>query len=488
MRALNDDGKAKKTLGKSPATFLGNFFPKLLARTSSSIRIEAPKSGGADFTRPNEGAKFKRALDNARNAEALEDAVTLIKDKFFAESNKGQQARKEADVLELAATLAKGTSPFPLTPQRVVEFGAALKGADYKSGEQYLGALRLAHMERDHPVTPALKRAFDLTRRALIRDKGKANRAPEFQIEEFGDDVNEHDLVDDALAFPALTYSLAVAFMLRRCELEKLRWEDVHLAPDSTQVTLHIKESKNDQQGQGVKRTLGCTCRSSPATCPVECVKKLKERFLKAGLLEPKQEKTWITSTTQGNRAVKSQIVTAWQRAAGRPLQGHSARRSGTMFYVRAGLTIAEVTYFGRWHSDLVFQYGEEAWETRPANYGTMAHPRAIGVAQEASRREGQCPQRAHRTHDRPHLYQQLADHLHRRSPSKSAQMDQGVGPLQSGPPPRRWNRFVRYVEDQMRLDLCKSLPLHPHGAATTGNPKLREMQAEYQWDPRQAK
>ena len=55
------------------------------------------------------------------------------------------------------------------------------------------------------------------------------------------------------------------------------------------------------------------------------------------------------------------------------------------MFYVRAGLTIAEVTYLGRWHSDLVFQYGEEAWETRPANYGTMAQPRAIETAQEAS-------------------------------------------------------------------------------------------------------
>ena len=244
MRALSDDGKAKRTLGKSPATFLGNFVPKPLARTSSSTGTEAPHPGGADVTRPNEGAKFKRALDIARNTEALEDAVALIKVKFFAESNKGPQARKEADVLELAEALAKGTGPFPLTPQRVVEFGAALKGADYKSGEQYLGVLRLAHLERDHPVTPALKTAFDLTRRALIRDKGKANRAPEFQIEEFGDNKNEHNLADDALAFPALTYSLAVAFMLRRCELEKLKWEDVYLAPDGTQVTLHSRSQR----------------------------------------------------------------------------------------------------------------------------------------------------------------------------------------------------------------------------------------------------
>ena len=46
------------------------------------------------------------------------------------------------------------------------------------------------------------------------------------------------------------------------------------------------------------------------------------------------------------------------------------------MFYVRAGLTIAEVTYLGRWHSDLVFQYGEEAWEGRPMNEGSQGDPK----------------------------------------------------------------------------------------------------------------
>ena len=44
-----------------------------------------------------------------------------------------------------------------ITPSRVLEFGAALLEAKYHSAEQYLGALRLAHVERDHAVTHVLK-------------------------------------------------------------------------------------------------------------------------------------------------------------------------------------------------------------------------------------------------------------------------------------------------------------------------------------------
>ena len=39
----------------------------------------------------------------------------------------------------------------------MLEFGAALLEAKYHSAEQYLGALRLAHVERDHAVTHVLK-------------------------------------------------------------------------------------------------------------------------------------------------------------------------------------------------------------------------------------------------------------------------------------------------------------------------------------------
>ena len=124
-----------------------------------------------------------------------------------------------------------------------------------------------------------------------------------------------------------------------------MRWEDVTVAPDGSQVTLHIRKSKTDQKGVGVHRTLGCTCRSCPASCRVELtkLKALAKAFDKA-CLSTSDGKAWLTSSTEGKQIVEDKLVRAWERAAGKPLRGHSARRSGTMFYVRAGLSIMQVT------------------------------------------------------------------------------------------------------------------------------------------------
>ena len=376
VRRLGDDKKHKLTLGRSPAVFLG-----------PTLRWPCQKTAGSKPTTPppetcllpvtNNGTKFGKALDVARDKTFLAEAVVDLKAKFYADSNKGPQARKEADVLELLATLTDGKQAFPLTPQLVLEFGATLQAAGYRSGEQYLGVLKLAHVERDHQVTPALKRAFDLTKRALARDKAKANRAPEFQAGDFPFEAVTHDLVPNELAFPMLTYCLALAFMLRRCELEQLRWGD--LTWNDTQVTLLLRKSKTDQAAKGVRRTLGCTCRSAPATCPVELVKELAAATDKA-FPGARGDHSWVACSTEGNQVVKEKLVAAWSRAAGQTLRGHSPRRSGTMFYVRGGLSIAEVTYLGRWHSNLVFQYGEEAWEGRPMNKGCPQMAASPGV------------------------------------------------------------------------------------------------------------
>ena len=368
LRRLDGDRKHRLMLGRSPALFLG---PTLqpTGRKRVGTELTTPAAETVLFPATNNGAKFNKALDVARNKEALADAVDDLKAKFYSDSNKAPQARKEADVVELLSTLTAGQQAFPLRPQLVVEFGAALQAAGYKSGEQYLGVLKLAHVERDHPVTPALKRAFDLTKRALARDKAKANRAPEFQAEDFPFDAMIHDLVPNELAFPKLTYCLALAFMLRRCELEQMRWSDLDW--NDSQVTLLIPKSKTDQAGKGVKRTLGCTCRSCPTTCPVELVKNLAAEMDRA-LPGHRFNRAWVACTTEGNQVIKEKLVAAWSRAAGTTLRGHSPRRSGTMFYVRGGLSIAEVTYLGRWHSNLVFQYGEEAWEGRPMNRGCL--------------------------------------------------------------------------------------------------------------------
>ena len=54
-------------------------------------------------------------------------------------------------------------------------------------------------------------------------------------------------------------------------------------------------------------------------------------------------------------------------------LTGHSARRSGAMWYARKGLPVHEIGLLGRWKSSAVFRYIEEALQEIPLNTNVMA-------------------------------------------------------------------------------------------------------------------
>ena len=47
---------------------------------------------------------------------------------------------------------------------------------------------------------------------------------------------------------------------------------------------------------------------------------------------------------------------------------GHSTRRSGALQYIRQGWAVPHVGYLGRWKSNVILQYAEEALETIAAN------------------------------------------------------------------------------------------------------------------------
>ena len=47
---------------------------------------------------------------------------------------------------------------------------------------------------------------------------------------------------------------------------------------------------------------------------------------------------------------------------------GHSARRTGALTYIRQGWAIPQVAYLGRWKSNVIYSYAEEALETMPVN------------------------------------------------------------------------------------------------------------------------
>ena len=75
-----------------------------------------------------------------------------------------------------------------------------------------------------------------------------------------------------------------------------------------------------------------------------------------------------LFGTAEGLKASKASMVNAWEALLYGHARGHSARRSGAMFYVRQGMTIQDLAYLGRWKSNAVLRYAEEALETQPVN------------------------------------------------------------------------------------------------------------------------
>ena len=89
-----------------------------------------------------------------------------------------------------------------------------------------------------------------------------------------------------------------------------------------------------------------------------------------------------------GNGKVKDKhaVVDGWRAALGargaadpatRAVTGHSARQSGAEMLARAGWHLWQVHYMGRWASDAVAGYVEEAWAERTADWTGPAGPGA---------------------------------------------------------------------------------------------------------------
>ena len=70
-------------------------------------------------------------------------------------------------------------------------------------------------------------------------------------------------------------------------------------------------------------------------------------------------------------------MVEGRARVAGEGIQGHSARRTGAMNYVRLGMPIQELAFLGRWKSSVVLTYAEDILQSEPANK-SISNPKVL--------------------------------------------------------------------------------------------------------------
>ena len=145
-------------------------------------------------------------------------------------------------------------------------------------------------------------------------------------------------------------------------------------------VSIWLPKSKTDQRAAGVRRTLACCGKK---TCLDLCPWRLACKVLKAARKKGFFGSTPLFLGDKFKAVTKAGFVNAWKDMFGDDVSGHSPRRSGAMYYVRAGLPIQELAFLGRWRSSVVLCYAEEALQEKPMRAGhwfTPEEPKKVAV------------------------------------------------------------------------------------------------------------
>ena len=307
-----------------------------------------------------------QALIVARSSN-FDAVVHKFKKQYFSESSRKSRESKREVVAELAKTV-KGSNRFlPLNKDTVEGVSAAMREVGMKSGSQYLTELRLMHIEAGYEMHAWLERVFDLCKKGLEREKGPTKRAAAVKLEDVN--WNQRDLKVHKKGWPIRPFRAflwAAIWMLREIELRNMRTKHVKVRDSKKEVSIVLPLSKCDQQGEGVMRTLAC-CNHTPCKewCPYALAKMILAERCRSDMLGL----SWLFPSKWRQCTTKSGMIDSWKCNLGNEISGHSPRRSGAMHYVRAGLPIQELAFLGRWRSNVVLTYAEEALQETAVSF-----------------------------------------------------------------------------------------------------------------------
>ena len=324
---------------------------------------------GDDLEKPTTtvgAGSMKRALEVASSPTLREEGIKELKKNFWATSTLHVRKSRREEVLKLAVEVNQHQGPiFPLKEDVIIGVAAALKAAGMKSGDQYLNELKLWHVEQGFEQPAWMVRCIGLCKKALMRGRGPEKRAAELNPLDISEERWTWRPRDQTLYVrPALAFTWACVWMLREIELGNMRWKHVTTMENSRTVKIVLPISKTDQTGIGIRRTLTC-CGEKPChrMCPWSVWTEIEK-------LRPAKDlpEDMIFRDQKGKTLSKSKTVAGWKGLSNTLVSGHSARRSGAMAYVRAGLPIQELAFLGRWKSSVVLRYAEDALQEVPAN------------------------------------------------------------------------------------------------------------------------
>lgn len=262
--------------------------------------------------------------------------------------------------------LKAGGYPLPLTPSSLKFLVGTLKESGYKSAYIYLAEAKTLHVEKGHVWSHLLERNYKLCMGAAKRDTGPRKKAVEVPECEWTD----HRLLQSSpckgfkTLLPAHLFACGVHWMMREIELADLRSSCVKFDSANRMVTITWQHSKMDTEGRGIARTLQCICEEG---CDLRCPYAVLERLVNNATLKGAKD-GHLAFSEGGTGATKSEIVGDWRKLYGKAVSGHSTRRSGALQYIRKGWAVSQVGYLGRWKSNVILEYAQEALESLAVN------------------------------------------------------------------------------------------------------------------------
>ena len=317
--------------------------------------------------RVKKNEKWKKAIQTARifrlNRPQRDKSLQDFKEGYYANSSRRAKASVRKTVNKILLNLGtKGTAE-QWSEETLERVGAVLKKADYKAGVTYLSEYKQMLIEAGKTWSHRLQRTFGQVARALKRARGPVKKAAEVEEVEWMEacKIETNEELKGPVHRPALMFGFATVWMLREVELAAVHKEDIVINEKEKTVALTLRLTKCDQEAKGLKRTLQCCCPEEcnwSEPCPLAISKAALDNV-------PIEEDHLVHGDSEGI-IEKNQIIGAWRNLFGQNISGHSARRSGALQYIRRGWHVPQVAFLGRWKSDVILQYAEEALETMP--------------------------------------------------------------------------------------------------------------------------
>ena len=329
---------------------------------------------------PRGRGSLKRAI-GAAIPNCRMSSIAALQEDSYANSSQASQASLWNTWTTLAT--AWGLPPIPITRELLLSVGAS----GYRSHKNYFYKAAQVHREtlgQDIPPDPHL--LIQKILRSIKRGQGPTPFKDAFELELFHvplqrrlDITRTGHSFNDRFAARDITM-IACWWMLRGIEAAAARFQHIwfHETNITRFVYFTLPVQKNDPTGLCVTRGHPCICKTGEpnALCPFHAMQRHMKRIHHLFRDTPPEHLPLIP-TDEGDFATKSHIMKIFSSAIGltetpltrpgprgEPLPRfgeHVCRVSGAQFLSRMGYSLEAIQLIGRWGSDAVKRYIQEA-------------------------------------------------------------------------------------------------------------------------------